>query len=60
MGLKSSEANGVDVVVAEFRESVKHDIPQIIAFLSHINAEVREAGARTLHQLAEQGKIFSL
>ena len=47
----------VDVLVAEFRESFKPAIPQIIALLSDKEWIVRRAGADTLSRLSEQGKI---
>ena len=51
--------NVVDVLVAEFRESIRPAIPQIIALLSDSGWNVREAGADVLSKLLGQGNISS-
>jgi len=47
----------IDVLVAEFRESMGMAIPEIIALLGHSDAGVCRAGAGTLANLSEQGKV---
>ena len=49
----------VDVLVAEFWESIMPAISKIIALLSHRNLEVRRAGVNALLKLAKQGNISS-
>ena len=44
---------------AEFRELVRHAIPQVIALLSHRELNVRRVGADALSKLSEQGNISS-
>ena len=44
---------------AEFRELVRHAIPQIIDLLWHEELNVRGAGAEALSKLSEQGNISS-
>ena len=51
--------NIVDVLVAEFRESIRPAIPQIIALLRDSEWNVRGAGADALSKLSEQGNISS-
>ena len=43
--------------VAEFRESIRAAIPQIITLLSHSEPFVCSAGADTLSKLSAQGKV---
>ena len=53
------DLNVVDVLVAEFREAIRHHIPQIIALLSHGEWDVRGVGAGALSKLSEQGNVTS-
>ena len=46
-----------DVLVAEFRESIKRAIPQIVSILSNGERNLRIAGANALSKLSEQGKV---
>ena len=43
--------------VAEFRESIRPAIPQIVALFSDSGGDVRRAGANVLSYLSEQGRI---
>ena len=47
------------MLVAEFRESIRHATPPIIGLLSHSELNVRKAGADALSKLSEQGDISS-
>ena len=49
----------VDVLVAEFREAIKHSIPEIIKLLWNAATGVRNAAADALLILSEQGNISS-
>jgi len=46
-----------EMIVDEFRESIRPAIPQIIALLSDSDEDVRMAGANALSNLSEQGSI---
>jgi len=48
------------MIVAEFRESIRPAITQIIAFLSDNNWDVRAAGADVLSKLSKQGEMSKL
>ena len=48
-----------DVVVAEFRESIRLAIPMIALLLRHGELDVRRAGTDALSKLSEQGSISS-
>ena len=51
----------VDVLVVEFRESIKPAIPQMIALLGSWQAmDIHKAIANTLSKLSEHGKIFKI
>ena len=54
---KCSDLNNADVLVAEFRDSIKPAVPQIVSFLSNDNQNVRIAGADALSKLSEQGNV---
>ena len=50
--------NIVDVLfVAEFRESIRAAIPQIVTLLRPWKSDFCETGANTLAKLSEQGKV---
>jgi hypothetical protein len=49
----------VDVLVAEFRESIALAIPQIITLLSDSELDARQAGVNGLSKLSEQGKALN-
>ena len=51
-----SDLNGIDVLLAEFRESIQPAIPQIVDLLGHPNSGVCKEGANTLLKLSEQGR----
>jgi hypothetical protein len=53
-----SDLTVVDVLVAEFRETIMHAIPKIIAFLSLTELNVRQAAAYALSKLSGQGNII--
>ena len=46
-----------DVLAAEFRESIRPAIPQIIPLLSDSDFDVRKVGADALVKLSEQGEF---
>ena len=48
------------MLVAEFRESIRHAILQIIGLLSHSELNVRKAGADALSKLSEQGEVSNV
>ena len=53
-----SDLNVVDVLVlAEFQESIRTAIPQIIGFLRHNEWTVHLAGVAALSRLSKQGKV---
>ena len=52
-----STTGDADVFVAEFRESIKPAIRQIVSLLSDGGPNVRIAGAYALSKLSEQGKV---
>ena len=52
---KFFDLNDADVFVAEFRESIKPHIPEIISLLSDSVLDVRMVGADVLSKLSEQG-----
>ena len=54
--IRLSDLNVPDVLVAEFRESILHGIPEIIGFLSDSELSVRRASADALAKLSEQGR----
>jgi hypothetical protein len=56
---KKSDLTVVDVLVAEFRESIKPAIPQMITLLGSWQATdvIHEAVANALSKLSEHGKI---
>ena len=54
---KISSLNVVDVLVAEFRESIKPAIPRIIVLLSDKELDVRKAAVDALLKFSEQGKV---
>jgi len=45
------------IIVAEFRESIRPAIPQIIALLRDSDEDVCRAGTEALFTLSEQGKV---
>ena len=47
----------VDVLVAEFRKSIRHAIPKIIDLLKHNEWKSRRAGGDALSKFSEQGKV---
>ena len=49
--------NVTDLLVADFRESIRRAIPQIVSLLSDGESDVRSAGANVLSKLSEQGKV---
>ena len=51
--------NVADVLVADFRESIRRAIPQIVSLLSDGESDVRWAGADALSKLSEQGKVLN-
>jgi hypothetical protein len=56
--LNYSDLNVVDVLVAEFRESIKPAIPYMITFLNpSIAPDVLKAVANALSKLSDNGKI---
>jgi hypothetical protein len=55
-----SDLNDADVLIADFRESIIHAIPKIIAFLSDSELNVCCAGADALAKLSEQGKVSKI
>ena len=55
--VKISDLNVVDVLLAEFRESIRPAIPRIIDLLSHGELNVRGAAADALSKLSEHGKV---
>jgi HEAT repeat protein len=44
------------ILVAEFRESIKPAVLQIVAFLGDRDFTVRDAGAEALSKLSKQGE----
>ena len=52
------DLNVADVLVAEFRESIRHAIPQIVSLLTNGERNARIAGADALSKLSEQGKVY--
>jgi len=52
-----SDLDITNVLVAEFRESIRPCIPQIIGLLGRRDVDVRETGLNTLMELSEHGKI---
>jgi hypothetical protein len=52
--------NIVDVLVADFRGSIMHAIPEIISLLSDRESKVRMTGADALVKLSEQGKVSKI
>jgi len=48
------------MIAAEFRESIRPAVPQIIAFLRHNEWYLCEAGADVLAKFSEQGKVSNL
>jgi len=48
------------MIVAEFRESIRLTIPQIIAFLRQNDWYIRKGSADALAKLSEQGKVSNL
>lgn len=54
---QNSNLNVVDVHVAEFRETIRGAIPEIIDLLEHSELNVLRAGADALAKLAEQGEV---
>ena len=53
---KISDPNDADVFIAEFRESIRRAISEIVSLLSDGESDVRRAGADALAKLSEQGK----
>ena len=49
-----------DVHVAEFRESIRPAIPQIISLLSHGELNVCLVAAESLSKFSEQGEVKKL
>ena len=54
---KFFDLNDADVFVAEFRESIRRAIPQIVSLLSDSEENACIAGADALLNLSEQGKV---
>jgi len=48
------------MILADFRESIRPAIPQIIALLSDNTSYVRKAGADALAKLSEQGNVSNI
>jgi len=48
------------MIIAEFRESIRLVIPQIVPLLEDSKWYVRRAGAQALSKLSEQGKISAI
>jgi hypothetical protein len=48
--------DAVDVLVAEFRESIKPAVLEIVALLSDMDFTDRDAGVEALSKLSEQGE----
>ena len=53
------DLNVADVLVAEFRESIRRAIPQIVSLLSYSERYVRIAGADALSKLSKEGKVLN-
>ena len=51
------DLDDADVFVAEFRESIRPVIPEIVSLLSDGERSVRIAGADALSKLSEHGKV---
>jgi HEAT repeat protein len=47
------------MLVAEYRESIRQAIPQIITLLSHSEWGVRQAGVDALSKLSEQCRALN-
>ena len=56
VSIKISDLLVVDILVAEFRESVEAAIPQIIGLLDSSKWKVRKEGVDIFSKLSEQGK----
>ena len=54
---KIPDLDDADVLVAEFRESIRRAIPQIVSLLSDSEENACIAGADALLKLSEQGKV---
>ena len=54
---KFSDLDNTDAFVAEFQESIKPAIPEIVSLLSDHEGNVRIAGAGALSKLSEQGNV---
>jgi len=54
--IEFSDLNFTDVLVVEYRESIRPAIPQIIALLGDSDWKVCKAGVDTLSKLTEQGR----
>ena len=52
-----SDLDDADVFVAEFRESIRPAIPEIVSFLSDGERNVRISAADALSKLSEQGMV---
>jgi len=56
VGIEFSDLSVVHVLVDEYRESIRHAIPQITGLLNDKDLSVRMAGVDTLWILSEQGR----
>jgi len=56
VGIEFSDLNSADVLVVEYRESIRPAIPPIIALLNDEDPSVRKVGVDTLWKLSEQGR----
>ena len=54
---KFPDLDDADIFVAEYRESIRPAIPQIISLLSNSDSDVRRTGADALSKLSGHGKI---
>lgn len=48
------------IISTSFQTCIRHTIPQIIAFLSDSDGEVRKTGADVLVKLSKQGEASNL
>jgi HEAT repeat protein len=52
-----SDVASLTSIAAEFQESIRASIPQIVKFFKHNDNSVRSVGAKALAKLSEQGNI---
>lgn len=56
-GIKIFDLNIIDVLVAEFRESIVPAIPGLLSLLIHSRSNDRKVGVDALSRFSEQGKM---